>query len=125
MLGVHQDGVFALAKLDGGLLASGSMNNIKIWNVAAGACVSTFRGHRGGVRALARLDGGLLASGSSDKNIKIWNVAAGVCVLTFRGHDSGVQALARLDGGLLASASTQDGAMKVERSVRSPFGKWR
>ena len=68
----HEGDVNYVAKLDGGLLASGAGDGVKVWNVATGDCVSTFVGHHGTVCALAKLDGGLLASGAEDGLVKVW-----------------------------------------------------
>ena len=49
--------VNALAKLDGGCLASGSTDTtVKIWSVATGACVATLEGHDDNVISLAELE---------------------------------------------------------------------
>ena len=69
----HGDVVEALAVLEGGRLASGSMDRtIKIWELATRTCVATLEGHEGGVWSLAELVDGRLASGSNDTTIKIW-----------------------------------------------------
>ena len=75
------DGVVALAKLDGGLLASAYDDffsgdcdpdkSIKVWNVATGHCLRSTK-LRQQVGALAALDGGALAITSYDKQVNVW-----------------------------------------------------
>jgi hypothetical protein len=62
----HQGPVRSLAALPRGLLASGSADTtVRVWSVAARACVAVLRGHAGYVGGLTALPGGRLASGSS------------------------------------------------------------
>ena len=69
----HRGAVNYLTKLDGGLVASGADDGVKVWNLATGECVWTFAsiGLGGAVLALAELDGGLLASGTDDGRVKV------------------------------------------------------
>ena len=66
----HEEGIFHLAVLKGGRLASGSVirGEINIWEVETGARVATLDG--GHVECLAALDCGRLASGSIDRAIR-------------------------------------------------------
>ena len=61
---------------DGRLLATGSSDqSIKVWDVATGRNVFTFRGHEDGVCPVVfSPDGTRLASGSADQTIKIWDL---------------------------------------------------
>lgn len=55
----HEGSVACLAVLDGGRLASGSADTtVKIWQIAAGACVVTLRGHRSFVECIAVIEDG-------------------------------------------------------------------
>lgn len=70
----HQGGVYALAVLGDGRLASGSSDEtIRLRDPASGECSAVFHGHQGGVNALALLGDGRLASGSDDKTIRLWD----------------------------------------------------
>ena len=132
----HEDSVTSLAVLEGGWLASGSLDlrplalpTINIWELATGTCMATLRGHEDSVRSLAALEGGRLASGSCDGTIKIWELDmcrrrrrqgrrrqgrrdGWRCVATLRGHENSVLSLAVLEGGRLASGSF-DGTIKL------------
>ena len=72
-------GVMALAKLDGGLLASAWYDELhcgmKVWDVGSGECVATFEegDYDGkGVESLVALGRGLLAGGTWDGHVKVW-----------------------------------------------------
>ena len=68
----HKRGVFSLAVLECGRLASGSDDlTITIWDLVTGACVATLEGHEDIVLSLAVLEGGRLASGSAEQRIDI------------------------------------------------------
>ena len=71
----HENDVLSLAVLEGGRLASGSYQMIKIWDLATGTCQATLQGHQDTVRSLAVLEGGRLASGCDDGTIKTWDPA--------------------------------------------------
>merc|ERR1712216_1120410 len=79
----HAGPVRALAVLDDGHLASGSLDEtVKIWDVAEARCVTTLgdavpavarAGNEHGVLAFAVLDAGRLAIGLEDKTITLWS----------------------------------------------------
>jgi WD40 repeat protein len=70
----QKSSVRSLAALPRGLLAIGSFHEVRVWNVAARACVAVLQGHTGNVGALAALPDGRLASGSEDKDIRVWEL---------------------------------------------------
>jgi len=74
-------------------LASGSWDNINIWNVSTGFTINTLMGHTDYISSLAVLPVGLLASGSDDKTIRIWNVSTGNLINTLTGHTHDVRSL--------------------------------
>jgi WD40 repeat protein len=106
----HGGGVYSLAILQDGRLASGSSDGIiRLWDIKNGveAKTGTIRltGHRGAVRALALLPDGRLASGSADSTIRIWDTETGkeTAVIEVRGDS--VRVLAVLPDGRLLSGS--------------------
>ena len=57
---------------------AGLFGEARLWNVADGRLVRTFRGHRDSLYAVALSpDGRTLATGSYDQQIMLWNVATG------------------------------------------------
>jgi WD40 repeat protein len=113
----HTGGVWCVASLGDGRLASGGVDKtVRLWgHVASGAsgpggllakymCVLTMVGHAHTVYAVAALPLGLLASASEDRTIRIWT-KGGMCRRVLHGHRSTVRGLAYVGDGLLASAS--------------------
>ena len=102
----HTDGVYALAVLADGRLASGSDDKtIRLWDVASGAETARLEGHTSEIRSLAVVADGRLASGSDDKTIRLWDVASGAETARLEGHTSEIRSLAVLADGRLASGS--------------------
>lgn len=76
-IGEHSKRVRCL-QYDAGKLCSGSYDfTIKVWDLAARACVVTLKGHNASARSLHFTDD-VLVSGSLDKSIKIWDFSANV-----------------------------------------------
>ncbi len=86
--------VLALCLLEGGPLASGSVDGtIRLWDAATGAETGRLSGHAGHVLTLCLLEGGRLASGSADKTIRLWDVAAGAETARLE-FDAAIEAIA-------------------------------
>ncbi|MDG4560682.1 MAG: NB-ARC domain-containing protein [Candidatus Competibacter sp.] len=102
----HADGVWALAVLPDGRLASGSKDkSVRLWDLKTGQETARLEGHSAPVSALAVLTDGLLASGAYDGTIRLWDVSAQAESSRLQGHTSLVSALTVLSNGLLASGS--------------------
>lgn len=76
ILSGHADTVTALVFLSQGYLASASLDKtVRIWELASGSEVMTFRGHLGRVLCLSGfLEDHLIAAGGSDTSILVWQV---------------------------------------------------
>nr|VFJ55039.1 MAG: WD domain-containing protein, G-beta repeat-containing protein [Candidatus Kentron sp. FW] len=100
---------------DGRLLLTGSWDDtLKLWDVASGKAIRTFRGHSYDVKAVAfSPDGGWALSGSSDNTLKLWNLATGKTIRTFRGHSSSVYAVAFSPDGRRALSGSLDDTLKL------------
>ena len=96
---------------DGRTLASGSYQEIKLWDAGSGQLKQTLKGHDDRVHSVAfSPDGSTLASGSGELSeygeIKLWDAGSGKLQQTLTGHSSYVESVAfSPDGRTLASGS--------------------
>ncbi|MDZ4802103.1 MAG: hypothetical protein SGI92_28435 [Bryobacteraceae bacterium] len=68
---------------------------VRVWDLATGACVQRFTGHRDGAYcALLANDGRRAVSGSRDGTVRMWDVETGECRLVIDAHRAHVQHLA-------------------------------
>jgi WD40 repeat protein len=91
----HVGSVSAVAVSPDGRLAlsGGDDHTLKLWEIATGREVRTFKGHTKGVCAVAfSPDGQWVLSGGQlyDDNLKLWELATGREVRTFSGHTNAV-----------------------------------
>ncbi|MCG3128794.1 MAG: hypothetical protein CHACPFDD_03687 [Phycisphaerae bacterium] len=93
---------------DGKTLASGSGNDIKLWDAANGMQKLSIAGHTERVTSLSfSPDGKLIASGSDDKLVRIWDAGTGAEKLKFKNHEEPVNAVAfSPDGKAVASGGS-------------------
>jgi WD40 repeat protein len=89
------------------VLSGGGDNTMKLWDVAAGRLLRTFKGHTSVVRAVAfSPDGTKVLSASQDATIKLWDAASGRLLQTFTGHTGTVTSVAfSPDGARFVSGS--------------------
>jgi len=97
---------------DGKILAAaggepGAGGEVRLWSVADGKPLKTFKGHEDAIYAIALApDGRFFATGSYDHSILLWDKDQDQPVREFKGHNEAVMSLAfRPDGKILASAS--------------------
>jgi serine/threonine protein kinase len=72
---------------DNSLLASCTQDSpaIRLWDIASGNPVHTFKNDMGAARTLAfSLDGRILAIGGSDHMLRLWDITTGRCLHTLR-----------------------------------------
>jgi len=105
---------------DGKLLASGGEDgrakeaNVRLWDVASGALLTTLRGHKETVRCLAfHPDGTGLASGGDDNVVFLWDVSKNVKQASLTGHVGPVHGLDFSPCGNALVSASKDGAVKV------------
>ena len=80
---------------DGGRLASGSDEIVRIWNTATGELEDELEGHTQRVRSVAfSHDGHFIVSGSGDKTARIWNTATCETRFMLMGHTGEVMSVA-------------------------------
>jgi hypothetical protein len=96
------------------LLASGSNDVIKLWEVPTCSWHRTLKGHKKWVSSIAfSPDGRLLASGSRDHTIKLWEVLTGRELHTLKGHGSTVESVAFSPDGRFLASGSQDHTIKL------------
>ena len=78
------NGVYALKQISSDLIASGSYQEIKVWNIKDGTLIRTLLGHTSYVYWSLDLinNGQTLVSGSYDQTIKTWDWRTGQCLST-------------------------------------------
>ena len=85
-------------------------STIKLWDLAAGKCMTTLTHHKKSVRALAQPSfENTFLSGAAD-NLKKWVGTDGRFIKNFSGHRAVINALAVNDDGVVLSAA-DDGTM--------------
>ena len=103
---------------------------VRVWNLADGACLRTFKGHSADVTSLDLIDRHTLVSASSDQTIRLWNLTSGAAVVSrpsiLTGHTASVRivkwmaserTLARLHGPLV-----ECGEWRVRANSRRSHG---
>lgn len=90
-------------------LTGGYDKTVKLWEVATGKEIRTFKGHANIVHAVAFSADGLYAfSGSQDGSIKFWEVSTGRQIRTIHGDNACVFSLAvSFDGRYILSGGTE------------------
>ena len=86
------------------ILASGSFDDIRVWDIATAQCLYIITDHADAVDTIIATDYWLY-SGSHNSKIKIHRLSNGVCMRTLKGHSSGVTCLALSDSSVLYSGS--------------------
>jgi WD40 repeat protein len=95
-------------------LSGGWDNTLKLWDVATGREIRTFRGHSRSVDSVAFApDGHTALSGDSEGTVKLWDVATGREIRTFTGHSNSVVSVAFAPDGRTALSGSQDGTAKL------------
>jgi WD40 repeat protein len=89
----HADSLTSVAlSHDGRFLATGSKDSTaRLWEVATGKELRTFKGHAGAVTCVAfSEDDATLATGSADWTARLWNVADGQEIHQFHQHSDAI-----------------------------------
>jgi hypothetical protein len=99
---------------DGSQIATGGTNSVKVWNVASGQNVLTFKAYAECVSELAfSPDGRWLASAGGDGIVNVWNVPADKPVLTQRAHTGRVNAVCFSPDGKRLASGAEDRTVRV------------
>jgi len=111
----HSSSVTSVAfSPDGCLSISGSEDwTLKLWDVATGEEIRTFKGHSRGVTSVAfSPDGRMVLSGSKDKTLKLWDIAMGMEIRTFK-EPFPVNSVAFSPDGLMALSGSGDNTLST------------
>ncbi|KAL2264103.1 hypothetical protein VTK26DRAFT_2305 [Humicola hyalothermophila] len=107
----HVMGVWAMVPWDDILVSGGCDRDVRVWDLATGACLHTLRGHTSTVRCLKMSDANTAISGSRDTTLRIWDIRTGVCKNVLVGHQASVRCL-EIKGDIVVSGS-YDATAKV------------
>jgi hypothetical protein len=112
-------GVTALAvSADGGTLAAGAGNSIRLWAAATGQQRAALQGSLGLLTGLV-FGGGVLASVGRDSFVRLWDVASGRELARLAGHEHAIRSVAvSPDGRFLATAGEESRIMLWDLASR-------
>ncbi len=116
VLGGHTGRIWSIdfSPVDSNLLASGDQHVIRLWDVAAEACVGTLQEHAGRIYALAfSPDGTLLASGGEDHTVRIWDIKTQQCIAVLAEHEKRIRAVVFNAAGTLLASGSHDGTVRI------------
>ena len=105
---------------DGTILASASLDGVRMWNVGTGQLLSTLAGgtESPGFSVKFSADGTTLASGSWTDTVELWDVSTRKHIASIPGHTGNVCAVAfSPDGAMLASGSLDGTVLLWEMSA--------
>jgi WD40 repeat protein len=99
---------------DGTVIAAGSDNVVRLFDVKTGSALRVLRGHEDTVSAIAfSPNGSHVAAGANDNTVRVWSVASGKTTAVLRGHNNiiiGVHFSA--DGKRIVTGSV-DGTIRI------------
>jgi WD40 repeat protein len=95
------------------LLTSSMDGTARLWDLASGMTLRTYRGHDSAVYAVTCTErsGGLVATGSSDETVRIYELVSGRATHVLRGHEGTVWSVAFVGAGLCSGAD--DASVRV------------
>ena len=99
--------------LDGRWLASGSANEILIWELGVAEPMYTLTGHTGKVEDLAFRPNGDIASASVDGTVRLWNVSEQQEIRAFEGHVGQVTSVDFNANGERIVSGSRDQTLKI------------
>jgi len=78
---------------DGSVVAGATTSNeIRLWNIEAGVCIQTLRGHTKLIRYMTSpRSSNVLFSSGLDRQLKVWSTDSGQCLQTFSEDDGDVR----------------------------------
>jgi WD40 repeat protein len=87
---------------------------VQEWDLAAGQCLATLKGHTNAVASVAvTADGQRVVSGSNDGTVRVWDLAACQCLATLEGHTGSVYGIAITADRQRAVSGSRDKTVRV------------
>ncbi len=100
--------------VDGKILASGSTDQIQLWDITSGKQLISLEGQNESVTDLEfSPDNKILTSGSRDGMIQLWDISTGKLLASLRGHTCWVTNLAFSSDGKILASGDSDGAIFI------------
>ena len=112
----HTQGITSAAFAPDGrtIISASTDNTLKLWDVANGRELRTFKGHELGVQAVAFApDGGTFVSGGGDKTLRLWDAESGRELRTLTAHDKPINAVAFSPDGRTVASGSDDKTLKL------------
>ena len=110
----HRHWVLSVAfSPDGKTLASGSYDNIRLWDVETGTNTTTFSGFIDALSVAFSPDGTILASGSQDFAVRLWDAETGRVIATLEEHTDEVPSVAFSPDGTILASGSRDRTIKL------------
>ena len=89
-------------------------HTVRIWDLIAGKCKQTLRGHVDSVNACCwQPFTANVCSASGDKTVSVWDGRSGLCAQTFHGHTKRVNDVKITHRGDTIVSADGDGVVKV------------
>ncbi|PLS76903.1 MAG: hypothetical protein CYG59_26615, partial [Chloroflexi bacterium] len=99
---------------NGTLLAAGSQEGVRIWDVETGAVVQTVQRKSAPiVRVVFAPDGKTLATGSAGGDVQVWNISDGRRLARFDNHTDQVSDVSFSPDGRTIASSSYDGTVRL------------
>ena len=88
-------------------MSTGQDKELRVWDLATGACERVLTGHDEDVRGVsATVDGRMAATCSFDKSVRVWNLETGAEISRMDGHSDKVFGVSMAgNGGKVVSCS--------------------
>ena len=112
---------------DGKLIATGSLNGIRLWDAATGkSLLGPFNSYTSRVFSVAfSSDDKFIVSGSDDKTVRVWEVKTGHAIMgPFHGHAGTIHSVSFTHDDKYVISGSRDGTIRIwpmEQTQRSPF----